>query len=336
MKIYTNYNLKYNNTFGLSAKCTEFISIENIDDIIQSIKLQKFKLPFFILGGGSNILLTHDFQGTIFQSDLKFINIVNENEDKLFIEVGSGIIWDDFVLYCIQKNYGGTENLSGIPGYAGSAGVQNIGAYGVEVKDIIKSVKGINLDNGNFVEFNNQECQYGYRDSIFKHQLKNKIFITSIIFQLQKNPIINLSYKSLKEEFSKRQCSNDIQNIRDCVLEIRNSKLPDPKKTGNAGSFFKNPIIDKEIFNNLMQTYPNLIHYPISEEKVKLAAGQLIDLCGLKGFRMKDAAVHNKQSLVLINLGNATGEDIVNLSLYIQKKVFEIFKIKLEPEVIFL
>ena len=334
MKIYDNFELKSKNSFGISAKCEQFIELETVEDILESVQKNWFKEPFLILGGGSNILFTQDFFGRVFQPCFYGIREIKSTEKEIFVEIGAAESWDDVVKYCVDNNYGGAENLSGIPGWAGSSAVQNIGAYGVEIKDIIFKVKGFFIENGKPFEFHVNECHYAYRDSIFKHELKNKAMITSVIYKLDKRLRFNVSYHSLVEEFEKNRLEINLKNIRQTILNIRNSKLPNPEETGNAGSFFKNPVIERKQAESLKADYPQLVIYPVSENQVKLAAGQLIDLCGLKGFQIGGAVVHEKQALVLVNMNQATGQDVVQLAQHIQAEVSKKFAVGLESEVI--
>ena len=334
MKVYDNFDLKSKNSFSIPAKCKQFIELETEEDIIESIQRNWFQEPFLILGGGTNILFTQDFSGRVFHPFFYGIQDLKSTEKEVFVEVGASELWDDVVKYCMANNYGGAENLSGIPGWVGSSAVQNIGAYGVEIKNVIESVKGYNLKTANPIEILAENCAYGYRDSIFKHQFKQQICITSVVYKFQKNPEINLSYKSLKDEFQKSGLEINIKNIREIVLQIRDSKLPNPEKTGNAGSFFKNPVIERKQAEVLKTDYPQLITYHVSENQVKLAAGQLIEWCGLKGFQIGGVAVHQNQALVLVNIKQATGKDVVQLAKHIQTEVYRKFAVCLESEVI--
>ena len=333
--IYKNVPLKKYNTFGLDymADCVIHIRTEKeaADLFIGNDLLQK---PVLIVGSGSNLLFTANFHGTIIYPEIEGIRI--EEEDMIngyvIISAGAGVIWDDFVDWNVKKGFGGLENLSLIPGKVGATPVQNIGAYGVEAGDLIVRVNAISLDDGSDRTFLNNECEFGYRTSIFKKNDKNKYLITRVFYRLKINPAINIHYESLKEEVDKLGIE-DIKNIRQAVINIRKSKLPDPELIGNAGSFFKNPVVPELAANLLKMRYPELPVYEDEPGFRKLAAGWLIDKCGWKGTRRGDAGVHHRQALVLINLGKATGIEIFNLSEEIRKSVNEEFGVNLEREV---
>jgi UDP-N-acetylmuramate dehydrogenase len=274
----------------------------------------------------------NDFKGLILHSKIQSIKIIREDEDFVIMEVGSGLVWDDFVAYCVTNGYGGAENLSLIPGEVGASAVQNIGAYGVEVQDLILEVKAIKIDSSETSTFQNEECNYGYRNSIFKNELKGRYIITSVVFKLSRKPNFKLNYQHLEEEVLKNG-GITLQNIRKTIIAIRESKLPDTKLLGNAGSFFMNPVISKSKFIDLQVLYPNIPHYYVTENEEKLPAGWLIDQCGWKGKSIGNAAVHEKQALVLVNKGGATGAEIVLLACEIQKSVKERFGIGLQTEV---
>jgi len=292
------------------------------------------KAPYLIIGGGSNILFLGDYKGTILYPDFKGIKIeeIDPGTGIVILSAGAGIIWDDFVAWTVRKGFGGLENLSLIPGKVGATPVQNIGAYGVEVKDLIQKVLTVSTLNGSVRIFNNKECQFDYRSSIFKKSEKDNYLITRVFFRLSSKPMINLSYGSLKEEVNKLG-EETLKNIRQGVINIRRRKLPDPDKIGNAGSFFRNPVVESKIAGNLRNKYPDMPLYKDEEGYIKLSAGWLIETCGWKGKRIGDAGVHDKQALVLINAGNATGQEIYSLSEEIKKSVFEKFGILLEREV---
>lgn len=332
-----NYSLKSLNTFGIDAKTRHYIAFDQVEDIFEVDKLLSGSLgdqQRLVLGGGSNILFTKDFEGVVVQSQIDFIHKVSETEQNITVEVGSGMVWDDFVSYCVDNNWGGAENLSAIPGVIGAAPVQNIGAYGVEAKDIISSVKCWDFDKKEIVEIDNNSCCFGYRDSIFKNKLKDKTIVLSVLFELsKKDHKLNLSYGALKDL---NESDVDLRTIRDKVVEIRDSKLPDPVKIGNGGSFFKNPILAKDFTDQLLQEFPEMVTYKVSDTKVKVAAGWLIEHAGWKGYSENHVGVHDKQSLVLVNHGGAKGEEIVSLSQKIIKDIYAKFKITLHPEVIFI
>src|SRR6056297_106861 len=332
-EIKENFPLKKYNTFGIDVKSRYFSICSSIDELTQSINIhQKEKLPLLILGGGSNVLFTEDFPGLIIQPALKGIQVVNENSRVVQLKVGAGEVWDEFVEYCVEKGWGGVENLSLIPGNVGTCPIQNIGAYGVEVKDVIAEVETLEIDTFKKHRFNNEKCHFGYRDSIFKWALKGKHIITHVIFQLKKESDFVLDYGNLRVELSKYPSIN-LMNIRQAVIDIRNAKLPDPEKTGNAGSFFKNPVIEKSRLEELQQDYPKIPFYLIGNESVKIPAGWLIEKAGWKGAKLGNAGVHEKQALVLINYGNATGNEVMQLAHKIQQSVFDLFSIELEMEV---
>jgi UDP-N-acetylmuramate dehydrogenase len=328
-----NTSLLAYNTFGIDVKADYFIEYESIDELQLILESDIVKSNRILqIGGGSNLLFLNDFSGVILHSAIKSIEKVDEDSEFIYIEVGSGVIWDDFVAYTVQNGLGGIENLSLIPGETGASAVQNIGAYGVEVQDVVVSVNSVEIETAKLRTFTNEECHYGYRDSIFKNELKGKYIITSIVFRLDKKPVFKLNYQQLEEAVLKSGEIN-LSNIRKTIIEIRESKLPDPKLIGNAGSFFMNPIISIEHFNTLKEKYPLIPHYTISETEEKVPAGWLIEQCSWKGRQINRAGVHDKQALVLVNYGGATGAEIASLAKQIQLSVFETFGIELTPEV---
>jgi len=324
------FPLKSFNSFHLDISCDQFIDINKEEEFEYLFKKQIFKNPFLILGGGCNILFTKDFPGTIIHINTKGVKITDENDDFVTLDVKSGENWEDFMDYCAKNRFFGVENLSGIPGKVGGCPVQNIGAYGVEVKEVIKEVHTLEIATGNKLVLSNEACRFGYRDSIFKNELKNRVLITSVVFQLSKIEKYNLSYKALRDEFPVHPT---LLLVQEKVKEIRNRKLPDTEQIGSAGSFFKNPVVSKNTFEKLQKQYPQLISFLEDEEYVKLSAAQLIEISGWKGFREGDAGVYPFQPLVLVNYGSATGKEILNLSEKIQKSVFENFRMNLECEV---
>jgi len=333
MKITEQTSLLPYNTFGIDVKADFFIEYDSAGDlqaVLQSEPVKKNQTLH--IGGGSNLLFLHDYKGVVLHSAIHSIHKVREDELFVYLEVGSSVIWDDFVGYCVKNGWGGVENLSLIPGEVGASAVQNIGAYGVEVQEVIEEVNAVEADSALFRSFSNKECHYGYRDSIFKKELKGKYIITSVLFRVQKNPVFRLHYQHLEEEVLKTGAVN-LQNIRNTIIQIRESKLPDPKIMGNAGSFFMNPVIPKQQFLSLQAIYPQMPHYFNSDNTEKVPAGWLIDQCGWKGKRIGNAGVHDKQALVLVNLGGATGAEIVYLAEQIQQSVREKFGIELKPEV---
>lgn len=335
MQIYKNIPLKKYNTFGLdyTAECLIHIKTEK-----EATSLFKgsyvWKKPLLILGSGSNILFIDDFIGTILYPELEGIKIEqqNENNKSIIISAGAGVIWDDLVKWTVNNGFGGLENLSLIPGKVGATPVQNIGAYGVEVKDLIVKVITIRLNDGSTRIFTNEECEFGYRSSVFKNVEKGNYLVTRVYYKLIINPLLNLTYGSLKEEVN-RMGSESLSNVRQAVINIRQSKLPDPALIGNAGSFFKNPVIKSSVADQIKKEYPDMPLYEDQEGYTKLASGWFIDRCGWKGKRIGDAGVHDNQALVLINYGKATGKEIFNLSQEIKKSVYEKFGVELEREV---
>jgi len=322
-------NIKNLNTFGIDLEVKEFISLTDESDFS---KLSELNKQILLLGGGSNILFTEAPKECVVHIETKGKSIVKQDDSFVYIEVASGENWHEFVLWCIDQNYGGLENLSLIPGNVGTAPIQNIGAYGVEVKDCIISVSGYGLETGKPFKLKNKECDFGYRNSIFKNELKGKTIISSVVFKLTKKAHqINTSYGVIKAKLSSSTPS--IRDVSNAVITIRKEKLPDPNIIGNAGSFFKNPIIPNSLFRVLKERHPELPSYP-SDDGVKIPAGWLIDKCGLKGYELGGASVHKKQALVLINKsGKATGNDILSLAKYVQKTVRDNYEIELEMEV---
>lgn len=335
VKIYKDISLKPFNTFGINAKAKYLVEILKEDELKEALQSSDFKnLPKLILGGGSNILITKDFEGIVIKISIKGIKIIGENEESTIIETGAGEIWHNLILFCIEKNYGGIENLSLIPGLVGAAPIQNIGAYGQELKDVFVDLKGIYIETGEAGFFNKDDCNFGYRDSIFKNELKNKFIITYVRLRLNKKPVLNVNYGTVREELEKSGYNQvGLKEVSDVICKIRKSKLPDPAEIGNAGSFFKNPEIESESFYKLKEEFPDIVGYKLDGDKVKIAAGWLIEKCGWKGKLVGNTGVHAKQALVLINNGNASGEEILRLSKEIKKSVFEKFSIELQEEV---
>jgi UDP-N-acetylmuramate dehydrogenase len=336
MKLHENYPLKEVSTFHvrtLAKFYTEFASVNELKEILSS-ELVRSK-PFMILGGGSNLLFTGDYEGVIIRNAIKGISAVKEEGDTIFLRANGGEKWHDFVLYCVDHNYGGIENLSLIPGTVGAGPIQNIGAYGVELKDVLTEVEAINIETQEVKRFTNEECKFGYRESIFKGSEKGKYIILAVTLRLEKHPKkVNVSYGSLSKEIEELGIKNPtIKDVSNTVIKIRSSKLPDPEKIGNAGSFFKNPVISIKQFEKLKTNHPSVISFPAHEGHIKLAAGWLIEQCGWKGKRFGDAGVHKYQALVLVNYGDATGKEIFDLSTRIIESVKEKFGVELEREV---
>ena len=332
MNIQSDFSLKNYNTFGIEAKAKQFTSVQNIEELINVLKLHK---DIFILGGGSNMLLTQNIEKLVIHVNLRGISIIDENEDYVWIKANAGENWHEFVLWCIDNNYGGIENLSLIPGNVGTTPIQNIGAYGVEIKDIFSSCEAINIFEQTIKTFKKEDCNFGYRESVFKNELKNHYIITSVVFKLtKKNHKTNSSYGAIEAQLAKNNIDNPtIKDISNAVIAIRQSKLPDPKVLGNSGSFFKNPIVSKELYKKITLQYPEIPHYVVSETEVKIPAGWLIEQAGFKGKRFGDAGIHKNQALVLVNYGNATGQEIVDVSKNIQKTILEKYGISIETEV---
>lgn len=330
-----NFQLQNYNTFGLQAQASVFFSYSSHEDLCSFLKNDfRRDLPFFILGGGSNVLFTRNYPGTIIHPETKGISIVKEDSDTVFVNVAAGEIWDDFVKWAVEHNFYGAENLSFIPGCIGASPVQNIGAYGVEAKDIIHEIHCLSIANQTERMFSNAECKFGYRDSIFKHEEAGKYIVLDVTFKLQKHASFNLRYGSLQSVIDESTAT--LQTVRDAIIAIRKDKLPDPKEIGSAGSFFKNPVIPKAQADALKEQYPTMVTYPVGDEHTKIAAGWLIDSLGFKGFQIGGAKVHPKQALVLTNAGDAEGSDVVKLAEEIQRKVFETYGITIVPEVIYL
>lgn len=329
MQIQQNKSLKQYNTFGINAIAKEYAEFESVEDLKQ-IDLQKNHL---ILGGGSNILFTKNVDGLVLKNNIREIEVVKETEEHVIIKAGAGENWHQLVLYTVDRGLGGMENLSLIPGNTGASPMQNIGAYGVEIKDIFHSLEAYNVADKDMVLFKNADCKFGYRESVFKNQYKGQFIICSVSFRLQKKPSINTSYGAISQELEKMGVINpSIKDVSNAVINIRSSKLPDPKNTGNAGSFFKNPVVEKDLADSLKLSYPSMPYFPTGN-KVKLAAGWLIEQCGWKGYRKGDAGCYDKQALVLVNYGSASGNEIYNLSEEILQSVKEKFKVTLEREV---
>lgn len=332
-EIKENFGLKNYNTFHVDISCRYFVCCSSSEQIKDFITIHKTKnLPLLILGGGSNLLFTKDFEGYIVKPDIKGIAKVKETNDFIELKVGAGENWDSFVEYCVRNNWGGVENLSLIPGNVGTCPIQNIGAYGIEVKDVITNVETVDLETLQSHNFSNNDCRFGYRDSIFKRELKGKHIITHVTFRLSKKPVFHFDYGSIKDELANFDSIN-LQNIRQAVINIREAKLPDPEKIGNSGSFFKNPSVTKDIAKQIKSRFPETPVYEQNDGLVKIPAGWLIEKSGWKGKRKGDAGVHEKQALVLVNHGNASGTEILNLAKEIQESVFELFGIELEMEV---
>lgn len=332
MVIKKNISLKAYNTFGIDVKASRFVSIASLYELKQLLNSEK---DFFLISGGSNLLLTRDIERLVVHINIQGISIDHEEENTVDLTVNAGENWHEFVLWCISENYGGLENLSLIPGNVGTSPIQNIGAYGVEVKDCITKVEALEIATNKLVSFSNEACNFGYRNSIFKNEVKGKYILTSVSFRLTtKNHQLTTSYGAIENELAIQKIKiPTLKNISDAIICIRKSKLPDPKEIGNSGSFFKNPVISKTQFLRLQKENPSIPNYPVSETEIKVPAGWLVEQSGFKGKRFGYAGVHEKQALVLVNYGSATGIEIFQLAEKIQQTVFKKFEIALEIEV---
>jgi UDP-N-acetylmuramate dehydrogenase len=334
MTLYNNFSLKKFNTFGIEAKAKEFVAAHTVKEL-STILLENKNKTKFILGGGSNMLLTKDIDALVIHIDLKGKKIISEDSDFVWVESNAGENWHEFVLWTIDQNFGGLENMSLIPGNVGTTPVQNIGAYGTEIKDTIISCDAINIETHEMKTFTKEDCHFGYRESIFKHEAKDLFIITSVVYKLTKrNHKINTLYGDIIKELEKQNVTTPtLKDVSNAVIAIRQSKLPDPAALGNSGSFFKNPIIPKEQYEKVHALHPEMPHYTVSETEVKVPAGWLIEKAGFKGKRFGDAGIHKNQALVLVNYGNATGQEILAVSRDIQTTVLKEFGIAIEAEV---
>ena len=332
--IIQNQSLKAYNTFGIDVNARYFVDFNTIDTLSEVLASATFQQnEQLILGGGSNILFTKDFEGIVLHNLLKGISKVQVSEHEYHVSAGAGEVWHELVLYAIANNLAGMENLSLIPGFVGASPMQNIGAYGVEIKDIFVSLKAMEVATGFIKTFTKEECAFGYRESFFKRAGKGKYIILEVTFQLSTKHQFNTSYGAIEQELAKMNVVPSIKNISQAVINIRSNKLPNPKELGNAGSFFKNPTIAIAHYETLKKQFPDIPGYPVNDELIKTAAGYLIEKCGLKGFRKEDAGVHQMQALVIVNYGKASGHQIFDLSSLVIEKVEENFGIELEREV---
>ncbi|MBN1183155.1 MAG: UDP-N-acetylmuramate dehydrogenase [Bacteroidales bacterium] len=333
VKVYENYPLKQHNTFGIDVKAKYFVVLPSVENIKSFLATREFKNKNkLILGSGSNTIFTHDYNGVVIIPDITGINIVRETKKSVILKVGAGVIWDRFVEYCVNHNFSGIENLSNIPGTVGSSPIQNIGAYGVEVKNVVIEVEAINIKSQEKKIFKKEECNFGYRDSIFKNELKGQYLITNVFFKLSKEPRYNTSYGILNEEVNKLGEVN-LKNIRDAVINIRSKKLPDPISIGNAGSFFKNPIVDYEGLKSLKLKHRKVPVFKASRGMYKIPAAWLIEQCNFKGVKHGNTGTYENQPLVLVNHGNASGKEVINFAGEIVEAVKNEFGIELEMEV---
>lgn len=325
--------MKIPNTFGLDVEAAVFLEYDSVEKLEELIAAGRITSPYLHIGGGSNLLFTGDYEGVILHSRIGGIEVTAEDEETVRVRVGAGVVWDDFVAYCVEHGWYGTENLSLIPGEVGASAVQNIGAYGVEVKDLISSVETVNIQGVKRV-FQIDECGYSYRNSIFKRPEMKQVFVTYVCFRLSKKEHYTLDYGTIRQELG--DCPVDLKTLRQVIIRIRESKLPDPKVLGNAGSFFMNPVVPRGVFEALQKQYPQMPFYELDADRIKIPAGWMIDRCGWKGKSLGPAAVHDKQALVLVNRGGATGADIVALSDAVRTSVREKFGIDIHPEVNFI
>ena len=335
MNIIENYPLLKLNTFGVDVKAKYFTSINTINELIELTKTNVFKdLELLILGGGSNILFTKDFDGLVILNNIKGKEIIDQNQQSIFLKVGAGENWHELVMYCVDNGWGGIENLSLIPGNTGTAPMQNIGAYGVEIKETFVELEALEISSGKIVKFNNSDCEFGYRESVFKNKMKNQYIILNITLELKKNPVLNINYGDVKAILESQNIKNPaIKEVSNAIISIRQSKLPDPKKIGNSGSFFKNPIVSLNQLELIKKKYPNVVNYEINENEFKIAAGWMIERAGWKGKKFNNYGVHEKQALVLVNYGLANGMEIFELSEKIILDIKDKFGITLEREV---
>lgn len=336
VKEYVDYSLLHHNTFGIDVSADKFVEYTSVKDLKHLFSGKDFqKNSCLHIGAGSNLLFVSDYHGIILHSGIKGMEIIRETNEEVYIRVGAGETWDNFVAYCVNNGWGGAENLSLIPGEVGASVVQNIGAYGAEVKDLVEQVEVVEISTTEEKSFTNAGCNFSYRQSIFKNEWKNKCVVTYVTYKLSKRPVFKLEYGNIKEELAKYEQVN-LYTIRRAIISIRENKLPDPKVEGSAGSFFMNPIISRTQFDFLRENYPEIPYYIVDRHLVKVPAGWLIDQCGWKGKTLGRAGVHSKQALVLVNKGGATGDEILALSQAIRVSVREKFEIDIYPEVNFI
>lgn len=333
IKILSNVSLQPYNTFGFDVKANIFCVIENIDDLKELKVNPSFDNDRLIIGGGSNMLLVSDWNGLVILNNIKGINVVEDLDNEVLVKSGAGEVWHDLVMYCVKNKYFGIENLSLIPGSVGASPIQNIGAYGVEIKDTFEKLEAFNVRTGEIEIFNNSDCRFGYRESVFKNELKGKYIITQVYFRLSKSSTLNTSYGAIESELKNQNIFDpNIKDVSNAIISIRQSKLPDPKEIGNSGSFFKNPVIDDNKAKALKEKFPEMVQYK-TDSGTKIAAGWLIENCGWKGFKENGYGVHKKQALVLVHYGGAQGKDVYKLSERIIQSVEDKFEIRLEREV---
>nr|WP_294861872.1 UDP-N-acetylmuramate dehydrogenase [uncultured Fluviicola sp.] len=329
-----NISLKPYNTFGIDVRAKSFGRFGSVDELIRLLRNRDTETPLLILGGGSNILLTQDLPFFVLKNEISGIEVVNETETNIVLKVGSGVEWHSFVRYTVENGWGGIENMSLIPGSVGASPMQNIGAYGVEIKDSFVSLEALHIDSLELHSFNREQCQFGYRESVFKRALKDQYVIVSVSYELLKHPKMNTTYGAIQSEIEVMGVEDiTVDTVSQAVMNIRRSKLPDPKVLGNAGSFFKNPVVSKAVFETILANYPDASHYPQESGEEKLAAGWMIEKAGWKGKRIGNCGVHEKQALVLVNYGGATGQEIFDLSTLIIEDIQSKFGVTLEREV---
>lgn len=333
MTEYTDYSLLPHNTFRMDVKAARFMEYSSEEELTAFLASGGLTSPYLHIGGGSNLLFLSDYPGLVLHSSVKGVETVAETDERVELRVGSGVVWDDFVAYTVKKGLYGAENLSLIPGEVGASAVQNIGAYGVEVKDLVVSVDAVDAATGKKRRFTREECRYAYRDSIFKKELKGRYFVTYVTYRLSKLPVFHLDYGNVRAELEKDGMEPTLANVRRVIAAIRSNKLPDPKVTGNAGSFFMNPVVSQEQFDRLQAEYSEMPSYRLDGNRVKIPAGWLIERCGWKGKALGPAAVHDRQALVLVNRGGATGRDVLRLADEVARSVKERFGIEISPEV---
>jgi len=335
IKPVSDYSLKNLNTFGLDIKASHYAAFRDESELRALLEWNRSsKLPLLILGGGSNILFRSDFDGLVLKNEISGTKIIYSDDDYALVKVGAGVIWNDFVRWAIDENLGGVENLSLIPGTVGAAPIQNIGAYGVELKDVFVELEGVYVADNSLMKLGANECEFNYRDSVFKRSLKGKLVITYVTFRLHKKHTLNIRYGAIAQQLQYLGITNPgIADVGNAVSAIRRSKLPDPAVIGNAGSFFKNPEVSEEKYHTIRNAFPDIVAYPSGVDKYKIAAGWLIEQCGWKGKVVGNTGSHKDQALVLVNYGAATGNEIIDLSENIRRSVFERFGVEIEPEV---
>lgn len=332
MRTEQNFNLKTLNTFGLNAIAERYVAVQSRDEL-EGYFENSWAMPSLVLGGGSNLLITGDVAGTVMHVQIQGIEEIRETEDHVYVRAGAGVVWNDLVVYCIERGLGGVENLSLIPGYVGAAPMQNIGAYGVELREVFDSLEAYFFADKIWKTFDIEDCRFGYRESVFKHELRGRVVISSVTLRLSKKPTFRTDYGAIREELDKMGVTElSVRAVSDAVIHIRRSKLPDPAKLGNCGSFFKNPVVTKEVYECIRDVYPDVVAYPAGDD-YKLAAGWLIEKAGFKGKRFGNCGVHDRQALVLVNYGGATGSELLSMSETIVQDIFNRFGVLLEREV---